>query len=309
MFQLPNKCDTYIQDVFLRAKYNITVTRAWDGISDSTLNAWLNNFDNDDPRELFFAHRILDSLIYRSREQFVTLLKTMLSVALPSLLSSQLLLKHDEIQNLYKGGSSKWKLFFVPTTDSKDITSSSPYLARELAIHLNIDETSFVRFDDIADYSNDKKVILVFIDDICSTGTQFSRSVKNSVLGESNKKCKVYYTPLVLHEDGKKKLQADCVNTNIIDGYTSVEELDDSYNCFSKKSRFCLWSNSSHEQELKQFYLKLLEQRLPTMYINNDDKFGFGELSLLYSFYYRCPNNAIPLLWTSDDSWSPLIKR
>ena len=310
MFNLPEKHLTYNQDVFLRAKYNITVTKAWEGISFSSLNAWLNNFDNDDPLQLFFAHRVLDNLIYRSRDQFVTLLKTMLNISLPSLLAEKLSISITNANDLIYGRTNNHKLFFVPTTSSYDITASSPYLARELAIHLKVDEDSFVRFDDVSKYVNDKNVILVFIDDICSTGSQFCRSVSKKLFTHlSTKKCKVFYTPLALHEMGRDRLVDDCLTPKLIDGFTSVEWLDNTYNCFSEKSRFSKWSKNSHGKNLSKFYLDFLNQNIPDMYNNEDEKLGYGKLSLLYSFYYRAPNNSLPVIWTNDNNWSPLIKR
>ena len=253
---------------------------------------------------------MLDNLIYRSRDQFVTLLKTMLNISLPSLLAEKLSLNIAGVNHLIYGRTNSHKLLFVPTTSSYDITASSPYLARELAIHLKVDEDSFVRFDDISNYTNDKNVILVFIDDICSTGSQFCRSVTKQLLTPLlARKCKVFYAPLALHEVGRDRLITDCLTPGLIDGFTCVEWLDKTYNCFSDKSRFAKWSKTSHGSDLRKYYLDFLEQNIPDMFNNNYERLGYGKLSLLYSFYYRAPNNSLPIIWTENDDWSPLIKR
>jgi hypothetical protein len=38
-------------------------------------------------------------------------------------------------------------------------------------------------------------------------------------------------------------------------------------------------------------------------------KYGFGSLALAFAFYTNCPDNSLPLIWSSAGGWYPLFRR
>ncbi|MFA6103269.1 MAG: hypothetical protein WC721_13845 [Victivallaceae bacterium] len=76
----------------------------------------------------------------------------------------------------------------------------------------------------------------IFLDDFCGSGTQakqYSDDVINE-LKQCNPACKVYYYMLFATSKGLKRIRT---KTNF-DGCECIFELDESFKCFSKESRF-----------------------------------------------------------------------
>ena len=81
-FQLPTKAHTYVEDIVTRC-HDLIDRQIWQGLRISDLRRWMANFITDEER--YFAACILDSLIYRSEDQTIALIKQLYQRVLPDL--------------------------------------------------------------------------------------------------------------------------------------------------------------------------------------------------------------------------------
>ncbi|MEX2484177.1 MAG: hypothetical protein WED10_06450 [Brumimicrobium sp.] len=78
--------------------------------------------------------------------------------------------------------------------------------------------------------------------------------------------------------------------------------LDDTEKCFSSSSRVFI-DFSKHNARCKKFahsYGKSIKTNHPLGY--NDGQFLFG-------FFYNTPDNTLPIFWSQENNWIPIIKR
>src|SRR5688500_8893295 len=81
-FSLPVDALIYTDEVATRCM-DLLYCGIWAGIHPSRLRKWLNNFKTDEER--YFSACVLDSLIYRSEQQTVSLLRQLLQRTLADL--------------------------------------------------------------------------------------------------------------------------------------------------------------------------------------------------------------------------------
>lgn len=81
-FQLPVDGLTYTRDIFQRCS-DLIAFDIWKDLDPSQFRKWLNNFTTSEER--YFAACILDGLIYRSKDQTVSLVKQLFGRVLPDL--------------------------------------------------------------------------------------------------------------------------------------------------------------------------------------------------------------------------------
>lgn len=296
---LPKQHEAYNLKVYKRCLEKIKTTNCWVGISIPTLNNWLTNFETEE--EKFLAHRVLDLLIYRSEPHIHSLLKSLFYQTVPSVLyrnGYDLVRIRELIQGL-----AKWRgqLKIVLNVDNNDLTGSATELGRRIKTLFRVDESNLIGLSKVKRLPD--SCVFIVIDDFCGTGNQITKAISQKMAG-TNKE--VYLCPLITHSKAKTKISDDLISKSIVRDLETAETIDEKYNIFSPESKSFKWNGRSFHNEYKGIYESLLDRKLPG--ISDKFKYGYEEQSLIFSFHYRCPNNCVPIIWYTNDGWSPLIR-
>lgn len=169
--------------------------------------------------------------------------------------------------------------------------------------------------------------ICVFIDDFCGSGQQVTSNnevkMKISYLRRCNPNIKIYYYTLISTLKGKDVVK----NTlNLFDDVDSVIDLDETFECFSDRSRIfdkgCLFQKNATEQFCKEYGKELMKHYLTNVEKLSDtaDKIdvladyhslGFHNCQLLMGMHHNVPDNTLPIIWYDEDHalWNPIFKR
>ena len=86
------------------------------------------------------------------------------------------------------------------------------------------------------------------------------------------------------------------------DAAESVYVLDESYKCFSDKSRFFVGDDIAFMVPCKimsEYYGKKIS-RIPL---------GYNDCQMLLGFHHNTPNTTLPIFWKEIDGWEPIFKR
>ncbi|MGE4300954.1 MAG: hypothetical protein AB7F40_05050 [Victivallaceae bacterium] len=146
----------------------------------------------------------------------------------------------------------------------------------------------------------------VFIDDFCGTGQQATSYSKDVIteLKELNPNCIVCYYILFATSKGKKLIK----ETLNFDDVECVFELDDTFQCFAKDSRFFIKEDSQISQhrceQIAKFYGKNL------LY----GPWGFENAQAMLAFAHNTPDNTLPIFGSvpkslSQNRWHPVFPR
>ncbi|MGO9015598.1 MAG: hypothetical protein ACLQF0_11520 [Dissulfurispiraceae bacterium] len=299
---MPEDGNTYTAEIIDRC-LDLIFHGIWSGIDQMRLRRWFANFCTDE--EKYFAACILDSLIYRSEDQTISLIWHLFQRILPDLIRYDSSPIGDTIdwQNALKRESSATDplIRLVTVVRRSDPPTKSAYvIARLMKRHLFIDERWIIKPWEVSDKIKQGVKIFLFIDDFLGTGDQFTSFFKSEDLVKQLPHIYAAYVPLVAHQTGVKHLRDTFSGLRV----TSVETLDDSHNIFGNDSS-CFKDGTNTPDIAKQFYYELLRTR--KMFISET---GYGDLGLTYAFSHAAPDNCLPLLWWPHAvSWSPLFDR
>lgn len=159
----------------------------------------------------------------------------------------------------------------------------------------------------------------VFIDDLAGSGSQAITYSKNLVkdIKDRNPIAKVSYYVLFATEEAIRNIQAN----SYFDEVRSIFTLDDSFKCFSARSRYFRGKKADEEREntktLCSHFDRPLSKILCTKEGFPDENYyelGFNDSQLLLSFYHNTPDNAPPVFWFSNrpselKNWKPIFNR
>lgn len=297
---LPKDHAEYNYRVYKNCLDKIKTTSCWSGLDTVTLNSWLNNFLGDEQK--FFAHRLLDLFIYRSEPHIYSLLQTFFYQTIPSVLQRNGYSEKEVASLLKQLAQFKGRLKIALNIDVNDYTSSASELGRRIKTNFWVHESNIIGLGKVSKLP--KSCVVIIVDDFCGTGKQAKTAVTKHI---KEKNREIYLCPLVMHSDALSILRNELVSTGKIKDFECTELIDDKYNIFSKDSKSFKWRNVSYHSEYRQIYNEIIDKKLPSL----SEKFRYGheQQALIFSFHYRCPNNCIPLIWHSNDNWSPLIRR
>lgn len=140
---------------------------------------------------------------------------------------------------------------------------------------------------------------IVILDDFCGSGNQASKFHDEFVrfIKEKNKDINIAYYALFAIEEGLGKVRALS-----FDDVESIFILDESYKCFSDRSRFFEGEKTDFKMQCKTIseeYGKRLSQ-IPL---------GYKDCQMLLGFHHNTPNNTLPIFWYEGDGWEPIFKR
>lgn len=292
----------------------------WEGqATQPEVDYWLDNFKEDvdgSPSERLHALSLLSQFMYFGSRQIRELLKALFRD----------LYKYPIVESIRKANGDTTDVSFL-SKEFKDELCKTRFLGvgnpsesgchllyyfrqenqlpKELFIHSHQifkrhgkSKSPTIRFPDVKRY--------VFIDDFCGSGKQaktYSNDILKDIKSITRKNINFEYYMLFSTKTGLKEIR----EKTLFDKSKSVFELDDSYKCFGRKSRYFLENNDainkSFAKKMCTFYGKIL---------NPSDPLGFKDSQLLIGFHHNTPNNTLPIIWhdePTDPKWTPIFRR
>jgi len=298
-FTLPDFAHTYINNVRDRSIDLITY-KIWNGLNILDLKKWLNNFEGD--LEQYFAACILDALVFRSEEQLVAQAKELFTKKICNLLSKNgyILPHYSSFIDILKGSpNSDFRLVSVSNRNERPVKSSNLIL-RLYKRKLGFNENWFITPDEVEKEHNVGIKNFIFVDDFLGTGKQFYSMYRGYGFSLLLKDCTTIYAPLVAHEFGMNYLTENFPEVAV----TSSETLDDDDNVFNHAFE----DGINSPENAKIFYTMLLK-KYKFVNLLPENEYGYGNLGLVYTFSHSSPDNCLNIIWDSQNSWNPLVRK
>lgn len=299
MISLPKSWSTYYHDVVTRS-HNLIDHNIWEGLDKNRLNVWLRNFVNDEER--YLSACLLDSLIYRSKPQTLSLMYELLYRVIPNTFYftkpsglAEVLFPQVMGENQKDPG-----IRFVAVRRKADpVTKSSFEILRYMKINFQMAARWMIEPSQIGDAIAQGATVFIFIDDFLGTGNQFCTMCEEEALAPLMDHTSFLYAPLVAHQQGIDRIKGVFHKISVC----YVEWLSDGDSFFD--AYFSDVDNSPFRAKL--FYESMIEQR--ELILNPSQYYGYGALELSYGFEHGAPDNSLPLLWIREENWHPLLNR
>jgi len=298
------RADRYIASVITKCD-NLVRTGLWRGSPTIRVNAWMNNFENQDK---VAAAMVLDHFVFISSGSVEAML-----------IATYRQLRNRIFSQMSYGAAVEYLDNLVFTSvegEDPNVTDSGNFMCRKLRQVLALPDNRFVEPDEAFKLANTGKGI-VFVDDFLGSGSQFLSTWKRDYPSGSQQSFKTlydsgslraHYIVLVATRNGIDRLQSD------IDGFaiTTSHVLDNSMSV-----RALPWNPLSPDEfdpkeEIPKFLEKYSARLHVDQYLEHTEgrQYGYGSLGLLIAFEHSTPDATIPLLWApGPQQWTPLIRR
>lgn len=291
----------------VKKKVRYMTNYVWDGISPTTQEKFINNFDDANK---MIGWALLDMLIYYSSEQeesvianLMRLLKRDFWIKLEKenadLLSEEI---DMELDNIFK------RSCFVPVDDS-DPSASSFALSSQFKKSEEV--SKFIEYIDVQDVPLKMtlgKDYFIFYDDLIGTGKQFDTFWKNKRFGKNkaysledlakeNTQISFYYLALGGCYDGIEKLKREipCVKVLVSEFFSNSSDI------FCDKNEY--WEFNADKKDEILNYIKDKENELGAR-----SRFS-KNIPVLFQ-HGRAPNTAFSLYWyNKEGAWNGLYRR
>jgi hypothetical protein len=295
------------------------------------IDKWLTNFKTDQDRE--YALYLLSRLMYFSSSNIRNLLKALYRD----------LYRYPVIEKIRKDNGNTLDEYLIES-EFKKVLHCTRFLGvgnpSESGVHLlyyfrqenKIPKSLFVNTDDVIKRHSDGSITLrsdfntatrfVFIDDLCGSGSQATTDTNVRRCVDDIRKLKpnahISYLMLFGLSQGVEVVR----NSKLYDYAQAVVELDESYKCFSDKSRF--FNDAHHDKAIARDVAYRYGYNLIRAYsqscgyspLEQDDiakahALGFGDCQLLISMHHNTPDNTLPIIWFDEIEgfWNPIFKR
>lgn len=290
-------------------RYMVT-TGLWPKRGNFDPNAWISNFQ---PDELPLALRLLDGFTFFSDE----LVKQMFRSAFLNI--SQYVISE---KNSLKISRNQWSTFVnslivVRVTGEIPCDADSGFAFARLARDvLMLDEERILSPEAALDYFVKGNISnVVFVDDFVGSGNQFGDtwereypfgtskvSFKNvqAYLGD---KVKFFYCPVICTDLGRTNISARCKGVKIVPAhfYSSRQSAlsDDS----------AIWRDDMRTEGPEFVASVSARIGIPDTGGGEDCWRGFHKLGLALAFSHGCPDATLPIFYTQQNGWKPLIKK
>lgn len=302
-FSIPKDGGIFITDINDRCATLIDLG-IWEGMSRTQLAAWLTNFETD--AEKYFAACVLDSLIYRSEAQTISLIQQLLQRTFSYAAQHLPLVGTSEADwiDLLRKDASDPRIRLVPVVREDDPpTKSAHHILRLMKRKFQVDERWIVYARHLVSTLPLDLEAIFFIDDFLATGDQFHYFFENESLRSLIGRVHLAYLPLVGYVEGIKRLETEYSRLLV----RPVEILDNTHRLFHIECE-CFDDGTNTASDAATFYYDLLARR--GINLTGSARRGHGGLELAYSFVHASPDNCLPILWwDKSPSWKPLFNR
>ncbi|MGG0747260.1 hypothetical protein ABE088_28730 [Priestia megaterium] len=261
----------------LRPQIEIFKTRFKGSLDEFQIMLWLNNFRTEYDRRI--ALDVLGQVDYYEEFQMIELYELCLKEILKN---SDQNMKFIVLPIADFGKSGTAMIYFLTKTDTYEQNRHRFKLLphyRQLKPHLK---------EDIA---------LVLVDDFLGTGNS-AIDFYNHAIGPQVKKVKVvpktYFISTVSLIKAKENIESKISNSVVY----SFDERDKVFKKYG--SPFGSYKKMKPVRELCYKYGRELNRKNPL---------GYDNSQALITFSYGCPNNSLPIFWSSLNNWYPIFPR
>lgn len=273
-------------------------TQVWEGVDAGRCLTWYRQFEEREC-ELLGAC-LLDNLIFRSRRQLESLLKSVLTC---QHLVPENAPNDDAFIELLRGNADPLVRLAPVIRLDKSPTKSGTYVLRLLSKSLGIRD-KWMRWPQSLGQEPADLQMVVLVDDFCGTGQQFGEFVATTGLDtfmKARPKCRVVYVTGAAHQDGISKIAKDFPAIQVLPG----EVLTSEHHFFDGEML-----KRSGAQDSNSLLRTQYESICKTTGLGGRlGKYGFQDQGLTYAFAHAMPNNSLPIYWYESERWSSLIDR
>jgi hypothetical protein len=248
------------------------IPNPFDGdISDEAVQAWLQQFSRE---HRAITLKLLSAFRYYSSRKVAALVKELYATVMTQL------------------GNPMDKTWFVPVGY---VAKSGSIIAYYFRTQNNLPQDRFVAPGDIASLPLTKGEAVVFLDDFVGSGHQ-AHQVWQTVVEPIRKssRCRFAYAVLVGYQDGLERVRASTGFVTL-----ALQALTEKDRPFSAEgSLFADSTEKAHARGIIETYGRRLYPNHPL---------GYEESQGLIGFFYSTPNNSLPIFWSSEAGWHPLL--
>lgn len=276
---------------------------AWEGKHNWTdITDWLNNFNNiDEHIQMIY---LLSQFMYFGEREIKELIKSIFRDKFRYKIIEKIRKNNNDttdvelINNLFKEELKATRFLGVGNP-----SESGTHLLYFFRQENQLSKELFININDVKKDNSVRQY--VFIDDFCGSGDQacdYTKNIINQIRTENNNVIVSYYVMFAMSE-GINKVK-DNSKFDIVD---CVFELDNSFKCFSEKSR--------HYINCVEPIDKLFAKNVAFKYgqiLCNSAPLGYQNCQLLIGFNYNTPDNTLPIIWYDENTginWQPIFKR
>lgn len=290
-------------------------------VKDENIKKWLENFQsNDDLSKCESSHALfmLSNFMFFGIREIRELLKSIYrdKVKIPLILKIRTNLGNTKIRSIIENGFEE-ELAVTRFLGMGNPSESGNHLLYFFRQENNLPKELFIHTHQILsilrngkdaptiNLKNEKIKRYIFIDDVCGSGTQASEYSEDLIkeikaLDDSIEVC--YYT-LFATSHGLKNIREN----TLFDNVDCIFELDDSFKCFSEKSRF--FKGIDEIPISKDFAEELCKKYGTQMHYSDEHVLGYKNGQMLMGFAHNIPDNTLPIIWSDEGDWTPILKR
>lgn len=295
-------------------KIKILNETIWENnVTKASIDAWLDNFDKKNDREILHALYLLSKFMYFGTQEIRQLL-----IAL-----YRDLYKYPIIQEIRKKNQDTTDLDFINLEFDKELkrtrflgmgnpSESGCHMLYLFRQENELSSNLFINSHEIFSMANKKAKLrdrtikkYIFIDDFCGSGEQ-ARDYSDIAekIKKLDKKAKVYYFTLFSTRSGIDKVETE----TSFDKVESVISLDDSFKCFEENNRY-FGKKEGEYAKIELEFAKNMCMKYGAKLLGQEMALGYKKSQLLIGFHHNTPDNTIPIIWYDKKNWHPIFRR
>lgn len=308
----------------------------------SRLKGWIEQFDEDDKKYMLY---LSSKIIFLNHLQITQSMKYLFEEKLKKIILEDIIVDKNLEPFSYKKAleffeSELKKTLFVSLSDSSRINDFSHMnfkIDRKNNIGIEL-ETMLYPTKRRMDYENHETIFLescgnfekhilledellknkerlVILEDFCGSGSDIMDSftiLHNSFLPFK----KIIFAPYIITYKGIETLNKWIGDTKIYDdgrsyNYTYGILVPNESKCFDVDNSYLMneWHNDKENicDKIKEICEKVNNDTFKgpqSIYVS-----GYGEIKIAFVYYYNCPDNSLPIIWSNKGGWKPLFQR
>ncbi|MGY4480132.1 phosphoribosyltransferase-like protein [Bradyrhizobium sp. USDA 3364] len=265
------------------------------------LDSWLANVEDDDDRKTLYL--LLKQIFFVGRREFESLCRAAFHGPIMRWLldTANVALDDPDISAKYKAAMEE--TWFCPITDSMRINAFFKVVGVN-GRELQPDWRSLRKFGDTAkirDYIETSGIRrIVLLEDFVGTGMQMGKAI--TFAAELGEQIQVLVCPLIICPEGvKKALELKKKHKNVY--FAQVMSLP--------PSMFIKMAAERPEPPTHTAVRELIRKTAPRLSpkVVPQTPFGFMDSGATVVLYSNCPDNSLPIIHETADTWRPLFPR